>query len=376
MSRWWILAVLAVSLAITPIAPVGGAAPSQPVAGNPVAMAAEAPAPAVAAAAPDPAPLDQGLETIRVGIIGNATDATFFLAQERGYLREVGLDVETTQFNSANLMVAPLGAGQLDVGGGAPGAGLFNAIARGVNVRIVGDRARAVAGTRFNCLTVRKSLLDSGAVRDFADLRGRVFAENAPGVITTYVMERELQRVGLGLQDVNTTVMGFPDFLTAYANDAIDFGFLVEPFITVGEQRGVLQCWRPTSDLEPDFQIAVVLYGPGFADQRPDSARRFTLAHMRAMRDYYRAFFGDGQGRDDLLQVIARIMGSRDFDLLARLAPSWMDPNGGVNVASLRDIQRWYLGRGEQTGEVDFDRVVDMSFVNYANDRLGRYPAP
>jgi NitT/TauT family transport system substrate-binding protein len=375
MGRWWMLVVLAALLAVTPVAPVGGAASPYPAAGEPLAAVGMAPE-LSAAAAPEAAPAEQSLETVRVGIISNATDATFYLAEERGYLREVGLQLEASPFNSANFMVAPLAAGQLDVGGGAPGAGLFNAILRGVNVRIVGDRARAVAGTRFNCLTVRKGLLDSGAVRSFADLRGRVFAENAPGVITSYVMERELQRVGLGLQDVNTTVMGFPDFLTAYANDAIDFGFLVEPFITIGEQRGVLQCWRPTSDLEPDFQIAVVLYGPGFTDQRADSARRFTLAHMRAMRDYFRAFYGDGQGRDEVLQVISRITGNRDLDLLGRLSPSWMDPNGGVNVASLRDVQRWYLGRGELTGEVDFDRVVDLSYSNYAVDRLGRYPMP
>ena len=77
-----------------------------------------------------------------------------------------------------------LGADQLDVGGGGPGPGLFNAILRGVNVRIVADRSRAAPGTRFNCLAVRKSLLDSGAVRGFADLRGRVFAENVPAVLT------------------------------------------------------------------------------------------------------------------------------------------------------------------------------------------------
>src|SRR5438270_869838 len=82
----------------------------------------------------------------------------------------------------------PRGADQLDVGGGGPGPGLFNAILRGVNVRIVGDRSRAAPGTRFNCLAVRKSLLDSGAVRGFADLRGRVFAENVPAVLTTSVV--------------------------------------------------------------------------------------------------------------------------------------------------------------------------------------------
>ena len=59
-----------------------------------------------------------------------------------------------------------------------------------------------------------------------------------------------------------------------------------------------------------------------------------------------------------------------------RIDPTWADPNGTLNVDSLQDVQRWYVGRGEQTGEVDFGRVVDMSFVDYAISRLGRYPAP
>jgi NitT/TauT family transport system substrate-binding protein len=327
--------------------------------------------PPVANAAPAP----QGLETVRVGIISNATDATFFWAQERGYLREVGLDMETTPFNSANFMVAPLGADQLDVGGGAPGAGLFNAILRGVNLRIVADRARAVPGTRFNCLMVRKSLLDSGAVRSFADLRGRVVAENAPAVITTYVLERQLQQAGLGLQDVNMPTMSFPDMLTSFANDNIDAAFEVEPFITIGEQRGVAQCWQPTSDLEPNFQIAVMLYGPAFADQRTDTARRFMVANLRAMREYYRAFYGDGQGRPEMLQMISSITGMRDLGLLERVAASWMDPNGSVNVDSLRAVEQWYRDRGDVTGQLDLNRVVDMSFVNYAVEQLGPYPA-
>jgi NitT/TauT family transport system substrate-binding protein len=321
------------------------------------------------------APGRQGLETVRVGTIANATDATFYWAQERGYLREQGLELEATPFNSAQFMVAPLGADQLDVGGGGPGPGLFNAILRGVNLRIVTDRARAVPGTRFNCFMVRKSLLDNGTVRSFADLRGRVVAENAPGVITTYALDRQLQQAGLGLQDVTMPVMSFPDMLTSFANDAIDAAFEVEPFITLGEQRGVAQCWQPTSDLEPNFQIAVVLYGPGFAEQRADSARRFTVAYVRAMRDYYRAFFGDGQGRREMQQLIANVTGMRDLGLLDRLAPSWMDPNGSVNIDSLRAVEQWYRTRGDVTGQLDLDRVVDTSFVNYALQQLGPYVA-
>jgi len=101
--------------------------------------------------------------------------------------------------------------------------------------------------------------------------------------------------------------------------------------------------------------------------------RPVELAYVRAMRDYYRAFFGDGQGREELIQLLSRITGVRDTALLERLAPSWMDPDGGVNEASVRAVQRWYFERGDLTGEVDLSRVIDPSFVDYALQQLGRY---
>ncbi|HWP29823.1 MAG TPA: ABC transporter substrate-binding protein, partial [Chloroflexota bacterium] len=227
-----------------------------------------------------------------------------------------------------------------------------------------------------NCLVVRKALLDSGAVRSFADFRGRVFAENVPGVVTTYLVERELRRAGVSPEEVTFVTLSFPDMLSAFANEAADAGVQVEPFITLGEQRGLSQCWKPTSELQPDFQIAVMLYSPAFAEQRAEAARRFMVAYLRGARDYYRAFFGDGQGREEFLQLMARVTAVRDVELLARLNPSWSDPNGVLNVETLRDVQRWYIGRGEQLGEVDLDKVIDTRFVNYAFNRLGRYPVP
>jgi hypothetical protein len=38
-------------------------------------------------------------------------------------------------------MVAPLGSGELDVGGGTVSAGLYNAVARGINLKVVADQA-------------------------------------------------------------------------------------------------------------------------------------------------------------------------------------------------------------------------------------------
>jgi NitT/TauT family transport system substrate-binding protein len=310
-----------------------------------------------------------------MGGVGSASEATFYWAQEHGYLREEGLDFDMQTFNGAQVMIPPLSTDQLDVGSGGPGPGLFNAILRGVDLKIVADRSRAAPGTSNQCLMARKSLLDSGAVHSFADWKGRIFSENVPGVLTTSLIDRKLQKVGLSLQqDVTSVTLGFPEMFTAFANEAIDFGILIEPFYTLSEEQGTAKCWKPTSEIGPNFQIAVTLYGATFAEQRGDLARRFMVANLRAMRDYNRAFFGDGEGREEFWELMTRTSSMKDLALLKRLHPTWSDPNGAVNVESLRDTQRWYIGRGEQTGEVDFNRIVDMSFVDYALQRLGRAP--
>lgn len=369
----WVLAALLVSAGCqaapstpaptaAPVATAAPAATSAPVAVQPPAAAA-----ALAPAA---------FTVVRVGTLNATTDAPFYLAQERGYLREEGLDLEATSFDSGQQMVAPLGTDQLDAGGGAVGPGLYNAILRGINMRIVADRAQSVAGTRFNCLMARKSLVDSGALRTMADLRGRTFAEPVPANILTYALERGLNQDGVRLDEVQLVTVPWPEMANAFANGVIDAGFPIEPFVTLSAERGVAECWRETADLVPGMEIGVLIYGPTFAEQHADAARRFMVAYLRAARDYYRAFFGDGQGRAEIVELMTRITPIKDPALLGRIAPTWLDPNGDVNTASLRDTQRWYVERGDQTTEVDLQRAVDPSFVAFALQRLGRYSVP
>src|SRR5437764_15310016 len=67
---------------------------------------------------------------IRVGTTNSSSDAPLFIAEKKGYFKQEGLQVEFTSFDSAARMIAPLGAGQLEVGAGSPAAGFFNAAAR------------------------------------------------------------------------------------------------------------------------------------------------------------------------------------------------------------------------------------------------------
>ncbi|HZU07853.1 MAG TPA: ABC transporter substrate-binding protein, partial [Chloroflexota bacterium] len=230
--------------------PAANQAPAPPVAG-PTAAAPAAPAP---------------LRRVTVGVNNALSDAPIFLAEEQGYFREEGLELELTVFQSGAAVIAPLSAGQLDVGAGALSAGLYNAIARGVPLRAVADRSR---DNGFGAVIVRKELVDSGRVRSPADFRGLRFQMAAECISNEVTLVQYLARYGLTLQDVELTLMPFPDTPTAMANGSIDIATPPEPFATRIEQSGVgVIYYRIGADMQPYRQLAVILYSPAFAADR------------------------------------------------------------------------------------------------------------
>src|SRR5581483_108845 len=129
---------------------VGGVSPAPP--GAQTSRVAEA-APADAVQAP---------VRVRLGVLGTVTDAGFFIGMDLGYYREQGLEIETVLFDSGARMVAPLAAGQLDAGGGAHSAGLFNAAARGIGLKMVADRGQSTPGHGFQALLFRRESVEAG----------------------------------------------------------------------------------------------------------------------------------------------------------------------------------------------------------------------
>lgn len=112
------------------------------------------------------------LDAVTVGHLGFLSDAGIFIAIEKGYFEEQHIQVELRRFGSATDQVELLANGTLDIGSGALGPELFNAIARGVPIRMVADKGSLNPGFGFNVFVVRRDLLDSGRVKTAADLIG------------------------------------------------------------------------------------------------------------------------------------------------------------------------------------------------------------
>ena len=77
--------------------------------------------------------------------------------------------------------MGPLGTGDLDVGSGTVAVGIYNAVSRGVALRVVADKGSMRPGYGYEGLLVRKDLVDSGRYKNFADLKGMKIAVGSIG---------------------------------------------------------------------------------------------------------------------------------------------------------------------------------------------------
>jgi NitT/TauT family transport system substrate-binding protein len=370
------LGPLAITLLL--VSAVACAAPAVP-ANSPTSQAARPvatslPAPSAGAAAvrlTDEPASPPTLPSVSVGVLNTLPDAPILVAELSGYFREAGIQPDLVLFQSAAQMVAPLGAGQLDVGGGALSAGLHNAIARGIDLRIVADRSRE---NGFGSMIIRRDLIESGRVQSLADIRGLRYQRTAECISDEPSAVQFLATAGLTLQDVDVTLMPVPDAPAALANGSIDVAQGIEPFTTMVEQAGTGVTYHRYGYGAPVYrQLAVLLYSPVFIAKR-ELATSFMVAYLRGIRDYYEAFFGSRAKRDELVQLLIEKTPVKQRALYETMIVPLIDPNGELNRQSMSDDQEYYLGRGCQQQPIDLAQSVDTSFVDAAVARLGRYP--
>src|SRR4029079_14983494 len=100
-------------------------------------------------------------DQVKIGISRTLSDAGYCVADAKGFFRDEGMDVSITGFNSAAKMIAPLDTGELDVGGGTVSAGFYNAVGRGILMKIVADQASIQPGYGYSSLMVRKDVGES-----------------------------------------------------------------------------------------------------------------------------------------------------------------------------------------------------------------------
>lgn len=333
---------------------------------NPVTQTSVKQGPAWAASL---TPLPQ--ETVvKVGMKQVVSDAGILIGMAKGYYNELGIKIEPVQFNSGQEMINQLAAGQLDVGATVTASGLFNAMSRDIPVKIVADKGINVPGKGYYRLVIRKDLIDT--IKDYTDLRGKKIAIVGTASLDEIALTRVLEKGGLTVQDIDMQVIrAFPDMLVSLGNKSIDAAMIIEPFVTQGMSKGLLDPWKDPVEYDPDAQTALLVFGTSMTKNAP-VANRFMTAYIKSMRDYNDAFF-KGKDQKQIIDILCKYSVTKDQNLYEKMFPTGLNPDGYVRMKGIEMDLAWYKQNNLLKSDLQVQDVIDNQFVDFALKILGKY---
>jgi NitT/TauT family transport system substrate-binding protein len=228
------------------------------------------------ASGPSPTPAVPVKLVVGLGYIPNVQFAQFYLADQAGYYRDAGLQVEFQNTIDPEL-VTLVGQGAVDVGI-SDGTSVIPAVSQGIPIRYV-----------FSVFAEFPNVIFSRASSGIAypqDLRGRKLG--IPGKFGSSWIQLEALLAGAGLTTADLQLVLFPDFgqLAALEKGAVDAatGYANNEPVRLelsGEKASVLAL-PPASQLPGP---GLIVSSAALAGPKLDALRAFVTATQHAMRD-------------------------------------------------------------------------------------------
>ncbi len=305
-------------------------------------------------------------------------EAPVFIAQEKGYFKEQGVEVDLQFPGDASTIVSLLSTGRVDVLSGSPSPGFWNVVGRGVPLKIVMPIG-AISGGRtpgFSSgvwLVISKQAQSSGAIKTFADLRGKTIAVPGFGLSGDIVLDHALKLGGLTRKDVTLKSLSFAQIPVAISNGAVDAAIENDPFATVGAEQGLFVRWKNGAEIYPGQVTAAVAFGPSLLEKGRDVGVRLAIALTKAARDYNDAFGPKHVNTAEIVDILTKYTTDKDPSLYPKLTWNYLDPNCAVDVRALKADLDWYVQNGYVQNPPEPATVVDSTYCAGALKALGRY---
>ena len=315
----------------------------------------------------------KSLEAVSIGITPAMSTAGLFIAYEKGYFKEQGINLVMKQIPRAGAQMIPfLATGQLMVGCGNLNAGLYNAIANDIPLKVVADKGTVTPEHGYLALLVRKAHVDSGRYKELKDLKGMTIALTARGVSQEIVVEKYLQKAGLTLNDVKFVNLSWADMNVALSNGAIDATIQVEPLVARAVEKDIAVRVMGDDEVYPNQQSAVIMYSPVFIEKHPDLAKAFMVAYVKGMRDYNDAF-ENNKGKEEVIKILMKHTKVKDRETYDKVATVGLHHDAMLNVETMKQDAQWLHAKGYVKQQPNVDNIADLTYVNHAVKQLGPY---
>ena len=136
----------------------------------------------------------------KIGVLRLSSSAPVFIAQDKGYFREAGLDIELKFFDAAQPIAVATTSGDVDFGITAFTAGLYNLAGKGT-LKVIGGMSREKAGYPLIGYFASNNAYAAG-LKTPKDLAGKRIAVTQVGSSFHYSLGLLAEKYGFKLADV------------------------------------------------------------------------------------------------------------------------------------------------------------------------------
>ncbi|WP_298373757.1 ABC transporter substrate-binding protein [uncultured Bradyrhizobium sp.] len=302
----------------------------------------------------------------KIGVLRLSSSAPVFIAQDKGYFRDAGLDVELKFFDAAQPIAVATASGDVDFGVTAVTAGLYNLAGKGT-LKVIGGMSREKAGYPLIGYFASNNAYAAG-LKTPKDLAGKRVAVTQVGSSFHYSLGLLADKYGFKLSDVKIVpLQSLSNAAAALKGETVDAALLpVSTARTLMDANGAkLLGW--VGDETP-WQLGAIFASPKTL-ANAQLVTRLLTALTRADHEYHDVILTaikDGvapinEKTKPLLEIIAKYTNLPVEQVVGNCA--YIDPDGKLDVNNVDNQIKWLQGQGFVDKGFDAGTIIAKDYV-------------
>lgn len=306
---------------------------------------------------------------VNVGALRFTSHAASFVAFERGYFKDAGLDVEFKFFQAAQPMAVAIASGDADYAVTAISGGLISLAEKGA-AKVIGGALQEEKGIDGQ-MVLASNKAHADGLTAVSKLGGRSFGMTTAGSSFHYMGDK--MRAAEGIAEADLTFKPLQKvgaIIGALKSGQIDSWSIVPHIAKALAKGGAVQVIGNVADYIPNYQVTTVFTSANNAANERAKTEAFLAAFSKGAADFNAALVdktaGDAAAEDMVKLVHKYVYADRPYEKAApsiRNGAMRINANAGLNHASVQDQVDWFKAKGLVKPGVTFDTLVDPSYA-------------
>jgi NitT/TauT family transport system substrate-binding protein len=302
----------------------------------------------------------------KIGVLRLSSSAPVFIAEDKGYFRDAGLDVELKFFDAAQPIAVATTSGDVDVGITAFTAGLYNLAGKGT-LKVIGGMSREKAGYPLIGYFASNNAYAAG-LKSPKDLAGKRVAVTQVGSSFHYSLGLLADKYGFQLSSVKVVpLQSLSNAAAALKGETVDAALLPASTARKLMDDGGAKLLGWVGDETP-WQLGAVFASPKTLANKALVTKLLAVLD-RADREYHDVILAsvkDGKAAINdqtrpLLEIIAKYTNLPVEQVVGNCA--YIDPDGKLDVKNVDNQIKWLQGQGFVDKGFDANAIIDKDFV-------------